>query len=221
VIKLLQLMQLSDSALPIGAAAHSFGLESLADWGLVNGESLRALVSSYLQEQALVEACYGRAAFTAALDGGDPGYLCQRFSALKQARETREGSICLGRRLLTLCSAMVSPRLSQALEAKFHDEDAHHVIAFGYISALLGFDEDSAVAAFLQQTVASIVSSAQRLMPVGQRQAAFVQWAIKNEIVDITQASRSESIWSVGSFMPLLDIASLRHPRLETRLFLS
>jgi urease accessory protein len=56
LIQLLQLMQLTDSAIPIGAAAHSFGMETLAEWGSVDPDSLQHFIRSYLHEHGLMEA---------------------------------------------------------------------------------------------------------------------------------------------------------------------
>ncbi len=93
--RLLQLMQLSDSAVPIGAAAHSFGLEGLAEAGGVSAESLLEFTETYLEEQGLLEACFCRASYRCALRGEGAAELCFALSALKPARESREGSIVL------------------------------------------------------------------------------------------------------------------------------
>lgn len=221
MVKLLQLMQLTDGTLPIGTAAHSFGLESLAEWEFVRPETLEAFLRSYLQEQGPVECLYARAAFSAGVMGRDPAFLCRRLDAIRQPRESREASISLGRRFLSLCQSIASAEDAERLRVAFHEESPHHVLVFGFVGALLGFNEEETVAAFLHQAIAAMVSSAQRLMPVGQRQATALQWAIKVQIVSVVKGSRSLDLNSVGSFLPFLDIASMRHPRLETRLFLS
>jgi urease accessory protein UreF len=46
-------------------------------------------------------------------------------------------------------------------------------LVFGYAGAVLAIAEEMVVAAFLHQAVATVVSSAQRLLPVGQRQPYF------------------------------------------------
>jgi urease accessory protein len=221
MIQLLQLMQLSDSALPIGGAAHSFGLEALAEWKAVEANSLELLIQSFLHAQGRLEACYCRAAYNACNEPEDVEILCRWLSAMKPARESRDASVVLGRRLLGLCSSILLAEKAQRLALAFRNADTHHAIAFGYISALLGFDEDQTVVAFLQQSLSALVSAAQRLMPVGQKQAVAALWLMKEELVNIAQESRTQNYRTVGSFMPLMEIASMRHPRLETRLFLS
>jgi urease accessory protein len=221
MIKLLQLMQLSDTGLPIGAAAHSFGLEGLSECRAVAANSLELLIQSYLHEQGLLEACYCRAAYEAYEEQESVEILGRMLSALKPARESREGSIILGRRLIGLCSSIIPAKKAEHLAVAFRNADTHHAIAFGYLSALLEFDEEHAVAAFLHQTLSALVSAAQRLMPVGQNQAVAALWLMKEELVNVANESRSRDYRTIGSFMPLMEVASMRHPRLETRLFLS
>ena len=48
--RLLRLLQLADSALPVGAAAHSFGLESLIQEGLLGADELESFLRGYLEE---------------------------------------------------------------------------------------------------------------------------------------------------------------------------
>ena len=221
MIRFLQLMQLSDSGLPIGAAAHSFGLEGLAEWRAVTENSLELLIQSYLHEQGSLEACYCRAAYAVYEGRESLEILGRMFSALKPARESRDASIILGRRLIGLCSSIMPIEKAERLAVAFRNADTHHAIAFGYLSALLELDQEQAVAAFLHQSLSALVSAAQRLMPVGQNQAVAALWLMKNELVNIVNESRSRDYRTVGNFMPLMEVASMRHPRLETRLFLS
>ena len=61
-LKLLRLLQLADNAVPTDAAAHSFGLETLAEEGsLVVGNS-ELFFTDYLCEAGVKESVFCRAA---------------------------------------------------------------------------------------------------------------------------------------------------------------
>jgi urease accessory protein len=198
---LLRLLQLADSALPIGAAAHSFGLETLASTGILHPGNLGDFLAAWLEESGAQEAIFVRRAYTANLKG-----LSEELSARKPSRESREASLRLGHRFAQLVNAVAGTEIPT---------DLHYSIAFGAAAAQLAIDEDSAVLAYLQQSVAGLVSACQRLMPLGQVAAARIVWNLKPAI------ERASAQKEISCFTPLPEIASMRHPLLETRLFIS
>ena len=147
-----------------------------------------------------------------------------RLSALKPARESRAGSASLGRNFLATVLALGElPVLREALEA-VRKPPATAIItrsAFGLASGALGFDEDRAVLAYLHQSAANLVSACQRLLPLGQTDAARILWNLKPVMIETAARSAAGDPETVSCFMPLLDWGAMEHPALSTRLFVS
>ncbi len=208
---MLKLIHLADSALPIGTAAHSFGLETLVAEELLTADALPAFLRDYLQETGGLEAAFCLAAHRTA--GANWAELNQHLSARKPARESREASLMLGRRFLQLFSVLEASEIPTG--------DAHYAMAFGYAARHLAIAGDLTAAVYLQQTVTALVSACQRLMPIGQQHASRMLWDLKPAILEAAQTGAAAGVDAIAAFSPLVEIASMRHVVLETRLFIS
>jgi urease accessory protein len=251
----LRLLHLADSALPIGALAHSFGLESLVARDLLGVNELPEFLRGFLEEAGLVEAVFCREGFQLGSGEGSAGWaggavvesarlrrrplhlhdheiesaagfwvkLNNRLSAMKPAREGRMGSAALGRNFLTVVAglgdfAMVQEALRASKQA---GSLIHHGPAFGLAGGVLGFEEDRVVLAYLHQSMASLVSACQRLLPLGQSAATKLLWYLKPVMLETARRSAACALDDACCFMPLLDWGAMEHPALTTRLFIS
>jgi urease accessory protein len=234
----LRLLQLADSAFPIGALAHSFGIESLVSAGLLAPADLETFLCGYLEEAGVLEAVFCREAArlgcksASEFPGGHWRELNDTLAALKPGREARAGSAALGRNflraVLALCESSI---LRVALEAAEesgrpaspdrHSGVIEHSPAFGLVGGALAFDEDSVILAYLHQWVASFVSGFQRLLPLGQTLASRILWNLKPAIMEAASRSAAMSVNDVSCFTPLPDWGVMEHPALSTRLFIS
>jgi len=223
----LRLLHLADSALPIGALAHSFGLESLAACGLLTPAGLPEFLRGYTEEAGLMEAVFCREAFRLVAAEGYSNIrwleLNRRLSAVKPARESRAGSAALGQHFLSAVLGLGElPLVRDALAAGRQAHGVvHHSPAFGLVAAVLGLGEEHAVLAYLHQSLAGLLSACQRLMPIGQGEATRILWNLKPAMIEAAERSRAATIDDVCCFMPLLDWAAMEHPALTTRLFIS
>lgn len=204
---LLRLLQLADSALPIGGTGHSFGLETLADEGALRPQTVEEFLRGYLDENGGLEAAFVHRAWTC----DQHRDLSDELSARKLARESREASLKLGRRFAELVNGLP--------DAPFIETGLHYCIAFGAAGAALGIPERAVLLAYFQQSITGLVSACQRLMPLGQAAATKIIWNLKPAIADA--AARGITAEEVWCFNPFPELASMRHGSLETRLFIS
>jgi urease accessory protein len=224
---LLRLQQFADSALPIGGAAHSFGLESLVDCSLLDPEGIESFFLDYLQEAGTLEAAY--CAASCELGRASEHDLDRwlklniELGARKLARESREASASMGRRLLELAARVSDLPLLQfaAQQVAQSAMQVHLAPCFGLAAGAMGIEPEPASAAYLQQSITTLVSCCQRLLPLGQTRAHQILWKLKPAIVCIARRAVEAPPEHLRCFTPLLDIASARHPTLQTRLFIS
>jgi urease accessory protein len=219
----LRLQQFADSALPIGGAAHSFGIESVIDAGFLNENGLESFLISYIEETGALESAYCAAscelAGTAEPDLGKWVSWNIELAARKLARESRDASAAMGRRFLDLAAR--ASNLDLLWLAQERAAEIHLATAFGLVAGAMELRSGPAAAAFLQQSVTALVSCCQRLLPLGQTRAHEILWNLKPAIVEAAARGARTPPAGVYCFTPLLDVASARHPTQHTRLFIS
>ena len=210
----LQLLHLADSALPIGAMAHSFGVEGLTAEGGLDETGLLDFFSTWLRSAGVTEAAFCLWSFSVNSQQ-QWSILNTQLSSFKLAREGREASLRLGKRFLSLAANLIV-----IPDFAFHG-DTHLATAFGATGAALQLDAETVAAAYLHQSLFGAISACQRLLPFGQSAAMHLLWDLKPEInntVAKAQTATQEDLWNT---QPMLDIASMRHQFLPTRLFIS
>jgi urease accessory protein len=223
-IALLRLLQLFDSQFPVGAFAHSGGVETYAALG--GGlpelrEILRALLelgwgrselgAAHLAWRATdqrrpAQSCTGDAA---ALDS-----LSRQLDALKVVPAVRSSSLKLGRRALDLLRRLYP-------EACLGIPPSHHAVVVGAAGRRLGLNARSLLVAYAQNLAMGTLASAIRCMSVSPAQAQELLIESHGPLARAVEDALANPEGSLFTCTPALDIRSHQQAFLQTRLFQS
>ena len=94
-------------------------------------------------------------------------------------------------------------------------------LAFGLAGSALGWPPEAAARAYLYSTTALLVGAALRLLPLGQLDGQRALWRAGPLIARLARQALGKGPADLWSFAPGLEIAGMRHARLEARLFRS
>lgn len=222
---LLRLLQLADSAFPTGAFAFSHGLEGLLDLGLLRGEADVAAVLRVHVEESLagLEAPAARHAHRAAA-AADLAALLRldaELAARKPVPAFRAASARTGRRFLASTSGLVDgPTLGSfrgAVAAGL--ADGHHALAFAVVLEAAGLDEETTALTLAAGFLGNLAAAAVHLGTIGQTAAQRLVAALRPDLLAAVEHARAVPIAEMGAYAPLLDLAGLRQPALQGRLF--
>jgi urease accessory protein len=225
--RFLSLLQFTDGLFPAGAYAHSFGLEACVQSGEVrDAAEVETFLRAYLEgcaapTDAVALICARRAATSENLAGCFA--LDEMLDAMKAASELRDASRQMGRQTLRVATHLPCHALLEEFGKAVAAErtPGHHAVVFGMIGGLLEWDALELTSAYLYSTSAALVGAALRLLPLGQLSGQHILWNVKPLVTKLTEEVQDKHEADLWSFAPALEIASMRHARLDARLFRS
>ena len=204
-------LQLADSALPVGGFAHSGGLE--AAWQL--GE-----VPDRTHLQTFLEASLHQAARAALPFVVEAHRQPERLDELDQLAEAwisnhvaNRASRLQGRAFWTAVTHALLPDSPPA------PIPGHLAPVFGTILRRLGIPLETTAGLFLFQHLRGIVSAAVRLGIVGPLEAQALQARLRPSLADWTARAATWTLDDLAQPSPLLDLWQGAQDRLYSRLF--
>lgn len=219
--------QLLDSAFPIGAFSHSFGLETLVQEDqIVTATQLQTYCETMLcGAWAPCDALAVKAVYEWVPEN-NLSELWEFDTALHLSRapsESRAGARKMGKRLLETGRA-VHPTLNWTplSEAVTQGQAIGvHSVVYGWACFHLNVPLQQAATGLLYASLSSAVNNATRAMRIGQTGAQSVIAAILPQLQSAWEEVEDRHPWDFETSVWGGDIAAMRHETLYSRLFMS
>jgi len=206
---LLTLTQWLSPAYPVGAFVWSHGLECAVARGDVAGADDLA---AWLYDVVCVGAGRSDAILlVAAYQADDPADVAALAAALAPSRERRMETLQQGAAFAAVTRHVWGLDLP----------DMAYPVAVGRAASLKGLPILPATQVWLQGFVSNLVQAAQRLMPLGQTAGAQILARLTPTILTIAEEAQTASLVDLGTSTFAVDIASMQHADLPSRIFRS
>lgn len=210
---------------PVGAFAHSSGLEWAVEEALVTDRaSCAAWIEDWISRgggwsDAVIFSFAHRAA--EAMDGRDLLQVAELALALQTTAERRVEATAQGgafRRIARSTAACAALSLLDELS----DDQLCYPVAVACVTAGHDAELEPALTAYLHGIVANLASAAQRLVPLGQTDGQLIiagSRALVAETVTLAAGLDGEPFDHIATAGFMADIASMAHETQYTRLF--
>ncbi|MBM3997506.1 MAG: urease accessory protein UreF [Planctomycetes bacterium] len=213
----LRLLQLGDSALPIGGYSHSWGLEAAIDRQLVrDATSLEEWTRAYL--------CWTLAPLEGVIVGAvaDCPTLAEEANELMWASimppTLRNASRDMGEQLRALASSWKWAVDSLPRETQ---KQWHHAVVFACLTAGAGATPRESIAIYLHQAALGVVSAGVRGVPIGHTHGQQVLARLHDDIGELADQYHDKPLETAGSNCTAYEILCYEQSRLYTRIFRS
>jgi urease accessory protein len=213
--------QLVDSAFPLGAMAHSGGLEAAWQWGVVNSvPKVEAFVLEAVSQLAYGPLIYVREAWR---PEADIEALDRHLDSHLASHVANRASRLQGRALLAAFDEVFGlPRVREFRQAVTREAAPGHLaVHFGLVMGEMGVEVKTVMGMFLFIQVRGILSAAVRLGLVGPLEAQRLLGGMDSQLDDAVRQSEQLSLEEVCQTSPLLELCQMGQDRLYSRLFQS
>jgi urease accessory protein len=219
---LLALLHLCDSLFPIGSFSHSDGLEAATASGDVkSADDLEAWMDATLDDTLTrLEGPAVNRAWRAWSERQVEVLLLVDIEvhAIRPSSTARAASRAMGTRLLRTWGAIHQEAGLPVLPAA--RSQLTLPVAFGAVAAAAGVANRDALCGFMYTRLASTLSAAMRLMPLGQLDGHRRLAGALDRVPDVADRILHDDP-PIMSFAPCLDLAAMRQQYVHSRLFRS
>lgn len=222
------LLQMNDSLFPIGAYAHSYGLETYIQKGIVrDAGTARLYLKNRLKYQtAFTELLAVRLAYEAAgrKDLERLEELEDILEASRIPRELREAAKKIGNRFIKTLLEMKAADAEGFFKLYVHKRKgrtASHPCAYGVFCSCCGIPLPDALAGFLYGQASAIVTNCVKTIPLSQLEGQRILYGLYGLFEEILEDVMMCPEELLGLSAPGFDLRSMEHEYLYSRLYMS
>lgn len=222
---IVKLLQIAGGSFPIGGFSQSYGLETYVSDGKINTvEGVYELIETYIHNVVsrgelplLIEAF--RLKFVS--DYEELEKLNRVAVAMKGTYESRQASLKSGKAMLRIGKEICSDKSLDDWYNNLSDRDIAFNVAFALIAESMNIDVEEAVRAFVFTEVNCIIQAAIKLVPLGNVEGQKLLTSLMDTMEDAAKIAFEIPPDEANAFAPALDMASIHHETLATRLYMS
>ncbi|MGG0670892.1 urease accessory protein UreF [Sporosarcina koreensis] len=226
-IQFLRLLQIHDSAFPIGTYTQSYGMETyIQEDAIRTKDELIAFCSTFLHQNLVYgDAILIQEAHKAA-ENRDPNrllHLENLCGAIKLAKESRDASVNLGRQFIRTISPLVEDAFFDEWKNRINANEikGHYAILYGIYCAVNDIDAHYSVLSYLFSSVNGLVQNAVRAVPFGQNAGVQAMHQLAEEVVVAAGIVAGLTEVDISNNALGVELASMKHEYLFSRLFIS
>ncbi len=223
----LALFQLCDSNFPTGAFSHSYGLETYIQEGHVHDQvTFSEWLHVYLHEQLIYSDGLASRLVYEALEEKNiekVWKIDRMLNVQNLPRETREGTQRMGERMLYLMESLYEVFILSQYRKRIQQKQSfgHPAVVFTIIGHHLAVSQSTTTLFYLYSNLSSFVQNAVRAIPLGQTAGQKIIQEFQGALVQAAEKIQDLDEEDFGITAPGLELAQMRHERVNIRIFMS
>ena len=216
------LLQINDSAFPIGSYTQSFGLETYVQYGLIKNKDhaykyLKALLHTQMLYTDLlaIKLVYSAPDLQAIL------HIESLMNAATSARETRQGMQKLGARFIKTLQSMTLEHCKEFIDYSKASKNPTHPSAYAIFCKSQNIAFDDALQNYIYAQTSNALTNCVKLVPLSQYDGQAILSMLYQDFKILCSRVQNLDIEDFCNANAHNDIKAMQHETLHSRLYMS
>lgn len=225
--QLLNILQVCDSAFPIGSFNHSYGMETYLRENIIcDAHTFNRWLTMFFENQYLYNEGLAIKLIYEILEKNEKNEVWnidQLLTVQNVAMESREGAKLVAYRKLDVVLELFDIDLLREYKERIEKNVSYGnpAVVFAILMYRLNVKKDVAIVAYGYSVASTLAQSAVRAIPLGQKDGQRVLQKSLLTLENIREEIEKLSIDDLGYNIPGFEISQMNHETLTFRLFMS